>query len=192
MRSLPALISISISISISIAVLASAPRVASATPSYPGDVQTHLGLGYTPPCTLCHTGAPMTGSATSAFALAMKGKGLVPLNDPTVDTALNALEAAKIDSDCDGILDVEQIKAGRDPSTGVYIDGSGKTAPADKGCASASSGGGSGTGLPAYGCGAPQAQLASGPTPWQGAVGIATIVGLALTRNRGRRRRVAA
>lgn len=183
MRSLPALLSISI------AVLASAPRIASATPTYPGDVQTHLGLGYTPPCSLCHPGVTGTGTATSAFALAMKGKGLVPLNDPTVGTALDALEAAKIDSDCDGILDVKQIKAGRDPSTGVYIDGSGKTAPLDKGCASASSGGGSGTGLPAYGCGAPQAQLAAGPTPWQGAVAIATIAGLALLRGPGRRRR---
>lgn len=181
MRSLPALLSLSL------AVLASAPRVVSATPTYPGDVQTALSLGYTPPCSLCHPGATGTGTATSAFALAMKSNGLVPLDDPTVASALTALESKKIDSDCDGTPDVEQIKAGRDPSTGVFIDGSGKTAPIDKGCTGMSSSGGSFTGLPAYGCGAPQARLAAGPTSWQGAAGIAALVGLGLARRRRRR-----
>jgi hypothetical protein len=166
-------------LSIPIAVLA--PRLAEASPAYPGDLQTDLSLTYTPPCTVCHPTGTGTGTATSAFAVAMKAKNLVPLDDPSVATALTALESAKIDSDCDGVLDPEQLKEGRDPSTGVYIDGSGKATPTNKGCGTSSGG----TTTPLYGCGA-QAQLAAGPTPWQGAATIATIAGLALLRGRRR------
>jgi len=179
MRSLPALLSISIAV----LAIVPAPRLAEASPAYPGDLQTDLSLSYTPPCTVCHPTGTGTGTATSAFALAMKGKGLAPLNDPTVASALTGLESAKIDSDCDGILDPEQLKAGRDPSTGEYIDGSGKPTPTNKGCGTTSSGG---VATPLYGCG--QAQLVAGPTPWQGAAAIATAAALSLLRGRGRRR----
>ncbi len=176
MRTLPALLSISIA-----ALAAGAPRLAAASPSYPGDVQAHLGLTYMPNCDLCHTtnqGGP--GMATTAFVINMQAQGLMQLDDPTVATALDALKAAGTDSDCNGTDDITQLENGQDPSTGQYIDGSGKTAPTESGCANSGPD-------PIYGCGA-HAQLSAGPTPWQGAAVIATIVGLALSRGRGRRR----
>ncbi|APR84444.1 Hypothetical protein A7982_09793 [Minicystis rosea] len=163
-----------------------APSVAWATPTFPDAVKTDLSLSYTPPCTICHT-TPGGGAGTASqkFAESMKDRGLMSNNTDTVAAALAALDGEHTDSDCDGIGDVAQLKEGRDPNTGEYIDGSGKPTPeVDGGCVG-EGGGGTGDG-PRFGCGA---QLAADPLPDTTlpiAATLATMIGLALTRRRRR------
>jgi hypothetical protein len=164
-----------------------APGVASATPTFPGAIQTDLGLSYTPPCTVCHqTDSGGQGTVVQAFGKAMKMHGLVDADTSSVQTALTAMDSAKVDSDCDGVPDVEQLKEGRDPNTGEYIDGSGKPKPApvsDAGCGSSSGGGSTDTG-PSFGCGAQVAPGSVEGMPWQAAAALAVALGLTLTRRR--------
>jgi MYXO-CTERM domain-containing protein len=99
----------------------------------------------------------------------------------TLETALAALEAANIDSDCDGdggsgTSDVQELKNGRDPNPpGEFIDPAMSGPPeGDMGCTNASA-------SPSFGCGA---QLARAPASWPGAAALAAALGLALYRRR--------
>jgi hypothetical protein len=149
----------------SIAVLvAIAPAVALATPEFPADIQSDLMLDYTPPCTICHVGVPGPTTATTPFATAMQARGLAPYDDSSLATALQKMESDKVDSDGNGVPDIEQLEAGDDPSTGESLADSGPTT--------------------VYGCGA---QLAVGATSWQGAAALGTALALGL--GLGRRRR---
>ncbi|MFT3774308.1 MAG: hypothetical protein QM820_53785 [Minicystis sp.] len=167
-------------------LVAAAPGVALATPTFPSSIQTDLSLSYTPPCTICHdTTAGGTGTVHRAFGTAMQGRGLVSGDTDSLKNALTALEAEKTDSDCDGTGDVQQLRDGRDPNTGEYIDGSGKPTPeVDGGCAGSDAG--TDDNVPHYGCGA---QLAADPLPETSlpiAATMATVIGLALSRRRRR------
>jgi len=172
-------------VSTSIALLvAAASGSAAASPTYPADIKTDLSLTYdlgTTHCTICHaTNAGGIGTVVQPFGKAMKAAGLTLENPPALQTALTTLDAAMTDSDCDGVPDIEQLKAGRDPNTGAYIDGSGRTAPADPGCAGATP-----SETPVYGC---FARIAPPPaTPWwPGAAAL--LGGLALAFGRRARR----
>jgi MYXO-CTERM domain-containing protein len=167
----------------SIALLALAvPAPATASPPFPEAIKADLSLTYTlgtsaclmsPTsdchCTICHmSNSGGVGTVVHPFGMSMKMAGLMLENTDSLKTALMTLDANKTDSDCDGVPDIEQLKAGRDPNTGVFIDGSGMPAPAnDVGCTNAGP-------TVAYGCGA---QLARTPASWPGA---AALVGLAL------------
>jgi hypothetical protein len=177
--------------------LAVLPRVAHASPSYPGLLQTDLNLGYTlgtNDCIICHTSNPGNiNSATQPFAMAMRAAGLVLESPGSLQAALATLKANKTDSDCDGVPDIQQLIDGRDPNPpGEYLDGSGRTAPADPGCGA--DGGVTMTTIdsPQYGCapGPGAAQVASGPLSWPGAAGLSAALALAAlaTRRRGHRR----
>jgi hypothetical protein len=163
-----------------------APGLASATAIFPDAVKTDLSLTYTPPCTICHeTLGGGTGTVTQAFGKAMKQNGLVSGDTAALQAALSALETAGTDSDGDCTPDIQQLKDGRDPNTGAYIDGSGKPTPVvDGGCGTG--GGGSTSINPAYGCGA---RLSAAPLPdtsLPAAATLATVLGLALSRRRRR------
>lgn len=154
--------------------VAFASRDAWATASYPPAIESHLGLGYTPPCTICHqSAAGGAGSATKPFANSMKAKGLAGGGDTTgLNAALDALKAAKTDSDGDTVADIDELVSGNDPNV------------KDKGKA-----GSLGGDQPAYGCG--NAQIASGPVGgdrWAWLLGAlaAAAVGRASTRRRRR------
>jgi hypothetical protein len=181
MRSLPTLFIVT-------AALAYAPA-ARATPNNPGDLQTDLGLSYTPPCSVCHVGSQGAATATTDFALAMKARGLGLFDDGSVKTALAKMQSDMVDSDCNGIIDTQQLIDGRDPNApGEFINGSSMMPPADPGCMTSS-----GTATPAYGCGAQQpaaAQLAPGAARAEGAGALLALVGAAFARLRfGRRAR---
>jgi MYXO-CTERM domain-containing protein len=149
-------------------------RAASASPDFPFAVTEHLGLGYEPPCTICHqTDAGGSGTAVKQFAIEMKTRGLSAANTPAVASALDKMAADEVDSDCNDVTDVEQLEAGQDPNTNLFIDGSGKSAKESEGCGAQI----------AYGCGA-HAQLANGPAPWEGAAAVIVVLGLALVRRR--------
>ncbi len=82
-----------------LAALASAAGLASlpaahASSNYPAEIQTQLSLSYVPACAICHAnGVTGLGTVTTPFGLAMRGKGLVSRDIPSLDTALAALEA---------------------------------------------------------------------------------------------------
>jgi hypothetical protein len=176
MRPLPNLASAAITL-----LTLAAPRLAGASPIFPDAIKTDLSLTYslgTTHCIICHasnTGG--VGTVVSPFGLAMRAAGLKLENTASLQTALQTLDADKTDSDCNGTPDIEQLKAGQDPNTGAFIDGSGHTSPAPSMCTNAETG-------PIPGCGA---QLSRGPTPWQGAVVLLATLGAVLARRECRR-----
>ena len=100
-------------------LLLALPRVAYADPTYPAEIQAHLGLTYTPPCTLCHaTSSGGIGTVKKPFGEAMLAAGLTT-DIATLDPALDALAAAGTDTDGAGISDIQQLKEGIDPNTGA-------------------------------------------------------------------------
>jgi hypothetical protein len=148
---------------------------AAATPTFPDAIRKDLSLSYdlgVTHCIICHqTNGGGIGTVVHPFGIAMKAAGLHDGDTMSLQNALNALEASKTDSDCDGTPDIEQLKMGRDPNPpGEYIDSSGRTAPPDPGCMS-----GGGFAVPTFGCGA---QLSRAPAAWPGAAAVAAVVGL--------------
>ncbi|MEO7032974.1 MAG: thrombospondin type 3 repeat-containing protein [Polyangiaceae bacterium] len=90
---------------------------AHAKEEFPGQIENQYKLGYQPPCSVCHT-ADNTGSATprTAFALALRSRGLTGSNQ-TLSIALKQLEADGVDSDGDGVTDIQELKDGTDPNS---------------------------------------------------------------------------
>ncbi|MBI5535203.1 MAG: hypothetical protein HY898_20925 [Deltaproteobacteria bacterium] len=117
--------------------------VALASPIFPGGINAHLQLSYTPKCGICHAGG-MTGYGTvkMPFGIAMRERGLVPENLASLDTALDRMAADKVDSNDNGLPDVEELKMNEDPNAGA----AGVVDPPQYGCKVASTRGGQGVG----------------------------------------------
>lgn len=131
-----------------------------AEPFFPGNIQTHLNLSYTPPCTFCHATATGGGPVVTKFGNSMLAAGL-GVTTSSLYTALDALAASKKDSDGDGTPDIQQIEQGRDPSTG-------SAAPTDP--------------TERYGCGA---RIATTPVRFVSLVlCAAAVIGIAVGRRR--------
>jgi MYXO-CTERM domain-containing protein len=168
-----------LSLSLSMAILGvAAPALA--TPGFPDAIKIDLALTYAPPCTVCHNNpGGGTGTVTQAFGVALRADGLAAYDAASLKKALTASETAKTDSDCDKVSDIAQLKEGRDPTTGKYIDGSGKPAPAAATC-----GGNTPTPeTPEYGCGA-HITATSSASAWQSALAVAALLGLGVFRRR--------
>jgi hypothetical protein len=170
--------------SASVALLvAITPRLSSAYLPFPGYIQTHLKLMYTPPCTICHQtllgGLPNT--LVQPFGQAVFKAGVTPAStEAEFDAALDSL--GNLDSDCNKIPDLMQLADGRDPNPpGEYIDGSSKSTPNDE------PPGGCGPGLQPvlYGCGS---QLSAALPSWGGAAALVAVLGVSLARRRRLRR----
>jgi hypothetical protein len=94
---------------------------ARAEASYPGEIQSHLGLNYTLQCTICHaTNLGGIGTVVTPFGTAMRNHGLTT-DIGTLDPALDALASAGTDSNGDGVSDIQQLKNGVDPNTGKSV-----------------------------------------------------------------------
>jgi hypothetical protein len=148
-----------------IAVLA-LPDEARASATYPAALAAAANMPCVPPCTICHANnSGGIGTAIKPFATSMKGAGLMPKDDSLIPPALDNLKSQKIDSDGDGVIDVEELAAGDDPNT---------------------KGAGNICGGPTYGCGAriePRGELDGGAA----VLALATAAALLAL---GRRRRV--
>lgn len=91
-----------------------------ASPGYPGEVQTDLGAGCVPQCTICHaTNAGGGGTVTQDFGLAMMDRGLTGGSDyEALATSLDAMTSEGVDSDGDGTIDTDELAGGTDPNPG--------------------------------------------------------------------------
>lgn len=89
-----------------------------AVPEYPRQIQRDLSLSYEPPCRICHI-HNTTGSGTiqTGFGVAMLARGLDGESRSSLDQALAQMKADKVDTDGDGISDVDEWRAGTDPNS---------------------------------------------------------------------------
>jgi hypothetical protein len=103
-------------------VLTSASALASS--SFPATVQSHLTLSTTPDCSLCHAnGLTGTGTVKTRFGVSLLQAGAVGGDTARLIAALDTMAAAGVDSDCDGVGDIQELKAGTDPNAPPGSDG---------------------------------------------------------------------
>lgn len=153
---------------------------AAASPSYPGELQKALDLGCVPPCTVCHqtTDGGYGTIRPGSFGEAMMTQGGLVAQDPArLRCALALLSpecavppacaepeqtCAVVDSDGDGVGDIEELRALRDPNSDSDHSFCG----------------------PQYGCGARIAPRTSTPRDETVAGLLALLVALGLLRRR--------
>ena len=100
-----------------LAVVLLAAQEGRASPGYPTAIVEHLAIFYSPPCSLCHVeGKTGAGTAETPFARSARAHGLEGGDVRLVGIALDALARDRIDSDRDGITDIQELLAGTDPN----------------------------------------------------------------------------
>ena len=87
-----------------------------AMPTFPSEIQSHLGLSYAPQCTLCHGSVSGGGPVVTPFGQAILAAGLTMSGGSTLTNALDTLAKNKTDSNGDGVPDIDELKAGNDPN----------------------------------------------------------------------------
>lgn len=101
-----------------------APRMALATPDFPAAMATDLGVACAPQCTVCHTtNSGGAGTVTQPFGRQMQIYGLVKYDQTSLQNALNQMTANNIDSNCNGTIDTDELKACQDPNANPQCDG---------------------------------------------------------------------
>ncbi len=106
---------------------------ARATPTFPRAVARHLGSETTPTCATCHDGPTRKGTVTTPVGAALRARGLVAHDETSLVKALDTSRADKQDSDGDGVIDVEELRAGESPNVASPRTETG-SAPGESGC----------------------------------------------------------
>lgn len=95
---------------------------ANATDGFPGVVRRFVGASADPPCAICHAGGQTgRGTVTTPFGQALLARGVVAYDDASLERALTQLRADGVDSNENGVPDIEELRQGRDPSVGGSI-----------------------------------------------------------------------
>jgi MYXO-CTERM domain-containing protein len=99
-----------------------APTPAFASPTYPPTIQAQLGLAQTPDCTLCHrddNGG--IGTVVRPFGRTLVEQfGLTGgSNTAALKAAIEGDDAEHLDSDGDGVPDIDELRAGTNPNVGA-------------------------------------------------------------------------
>jgi hypothetical protein len=111
------------------------PTSAYATQKFPSAIYYHLYGSFTikpysPPCSLCHSrGSTGPGTAQTPFALSAKAQGLVPGDTTSLNTALSAMDKEEVDSDGDGVPDIQELREGTDPNTPADVSLASESGP---------------------------------------------------------------
>lgn len=91
---------------------------AHAIEEFPRDIKNKLRLSYEPGCNLCHAKANTgVGTATTPFALSMRAAGLDAEDWASLGEALTSLEDDGVDSDGDGVIDVDELRQDTSPNS---------------------------------------------------------------------------
>lgn len=129
------------------------PRASLASEVFPGEVRDELDMPCLPTCLLCHTvnpGVALTAQQPFAAAMLTAADRSPPEAGEIawVTAGLAGLTASGVDTDKDGMSDIDELKAGRDPN----VTGEGDICAPDV----------------RYGCGAAHV-AATPPGSWNGA-----------------------
>lgn len=92
------------------------PLAAAATPNFPPYMRDSLQLSTSPDCQICHRGTPKLETVTRPFGVALRERGLQPYSTFSLDTALAAMRQDAVDSDGDGVLDVDELTDETNPN----------------------------------------------------------------------------
>ena len=100
-----------------LALFLAAPTAALATPTFPEVIRQTLNASTAPACSVCHAGGETgRGTVTTPFGQAMMARGLSAGDETSLRAALGSMETDKVDSNKNGILDVDELRAGRNPN----------------------------------------------------------------------------
>jgi hypothetical protein len=125
---------------VALAMLASGR--ASASPEFPGVIESHLSLAYVPKCTICHATNDLdAGPAETPFAASAIARGLKADDDSSLRAALDAMGRDRVDSDGDRMRDIDELSWGLDPNVRHVPQGD-VAPPVTYGCSAAGSTGG--------------------------------------------------
>jgi MYXO-CTERM domain-containing protein len=124
-----------------VTAIASVSNWAHATQRFPSDIYYYLypmvvppEKHYYPPCSLCHVrGSTGPGTAQTPFALSAKARGLKAGDDTSLDNALSAMNREDVDSDGDGVPDIQELLVDTDPNTPADVSLTGQAGP-NSGC----------------------------------------------------------
>jgi hypothetical protein len=90
---------------------------ADATPNFPAAIARELGASSSPDCSVCHEdGRVGRGTVNTPFGRAMRARGLMAYDERSLASALDQMEADRVDVDGDGVLDVDAMRGGQSPN----------------------------------------------------------------------------
>lgn len=113
---------------------------ANATSRFPSAIYYHLLLPYMPPCSLCHArGSTGPGTAQTPFALSAQARGMIKKDNNSLTAALDAMDRDAVDSDGDGVPDIQELRDDTNPNTPANVSLSGTSGP-NAGCGGGSTG----------------------------------------------------
>lgn len=88
---------------------------AAATENLPPAIARHLALSYEPSCSVCHLGGKTgAGTVTTPFGRSARDRGLVEEDVAILNSVLDRMQGERVDSDADGVPDVDELLAGTD------------------------------------------------------------------------------